>query len=131
MVTMVDHTRERPAARRAAAAVLLLAVVAAAGLRAALRPAPAHEGLSFSSAVFDKKGRLVSLSRTPDDKLRLWTPLREVSPLMARATELQEQSSPRALGASPLATSVAALRFGGGRLRLAWNAWRLQLSCTR
>jgi penicillin-binding protein 1C len=115
----------------AAAGLLLLgALLVLAGL-ALLKPAPVHEGLEFSRAVFDKRGRLVRLNRTADDRLRLWTPLREVSPLMRRATELQEQQAARSLWASPLATSVAALRYGGGRFKLALRAWQLEASYDR
>ena len=104
---------------------------------ARLKPAPLHEGLSFSEAVYDRGGRLLKLTPTPDGRLRLWTPLREVSPLMIRATDLQEQDAPKTWGATPLATSLASMKYNlegrslRERARLSVMALKLQLAYSR
>ena len=135
---MEQHTEKKTKSRIgiAATAGFLLLFLAAAAKRA-LKPAPLHEGLTFSDAVYDKRGALLNLTRTEDGKFRVWTPLREVSPLMIRATDLQEQDAPKTIGATPLATSVASLKYGleGGslrdRARLSLAALRLQALYSR
>jgi membrane carboxypeptidase/penicillin-binding protein PbpC len=134
---MEQHTEKRKTKARiwAAAAAGLLLILAAGAF--ALRRPPLHEGLAFSEARFDRRGRLLELTHTPDGKYRLWTPLREVSPLMIRATDLQEQEAPRTLGATPLATSVASLTTGcearglRERARLTLAAVKLQALYSR
>ena len=76
-----------------------LCLGAAVGLAAAwlwrrlpARP-PLYAGYSFSTAVYDRGGRLLRLTTTPDGKFRLWVPLSEISPLMIRATILQEDQN--------------------------------------
>lgn len=134
---MDQHADARkPKARIWAAAAAGLLLLLAAGAAAMRRP-PLHEGLTFSAVRFDRRGRLLELTRTPDGRYRLWTPLREVSPLMIRATDLQEQEASRTLGASPLATSVALLTTGletrglRERARLTAAALRLQALYSR
>jgi penicillin-binding protein 1C len=134
---MDQHTDSKSSKARIWAAGAACLLLLAALLGPALRPEPLHQGLSFSEARYDRRGRLLDLTRTPDGKYRLWTPLREVSPLMIRATDLQEQEAPRTPGATPLATSVASLTTGlearglRERARLALAALRLQALYSR
>jgi penicillin-binding protein 1C len=48
------------------------------------------EKTSFSMAVYDEHHRLLRLSLTPDQKYRLFVPLKSISPLLQQATILQE-----------------------------------------
>ena len=74
-------------------AVSLLLLLSAAAAWSAIPRPPLHEGLSFSKAVFDRKGRLLRMTAAADGKFRVWVPLREISPLMIRATILQEDKN--------------------------------------
>lgn len=83
----------RSAARAASSRTLRLALPVAALLVAALvavpRP-PLKDGLNFSRAVYDRHGRLLRMTVTPEGKYRLWVPLSRISPVMVEAILLQE-----------------------------------------
>ncbi len=49
-----------------------------------------HDGISYSSAFFDTHGKLLRLELSADEKYRLWTPLKELSPHLVQATLLLE-----------------------------------------
>lgn len=51
---------------------------------------PLLKGLAYSTAVYDKQGHLLRLSLNNQDKYRLFTPLKQISPLLIQATLLQE-----------------------------------------
>ncbi|NLO91001.1 MAG: penicillin-binding protein 1C [Elusimicrobia bacterium] len=80
----------------ARARVWLLCALAAAGLPllaalyagAVLRPVKSR--VSLSREVYDRNGRLLRLTLSPDQKYRRWTPLSGISPLLVEATLLQE-----------------------------------------
>src|SRR5688572_9200008 len=89
----------RPALRRfirrgIIASLLLLAIPVLLGLgTAVLRVLPKRRlaaTYSSSSAVYDKDRRLLRLTLSDDDKYRLWTPLKEISPTLVEATLLHE-----------------------------------------
>ena len=44
------------------------------------------DGISFSQCVRDRNGTLLRVTLTPDQKFRIWTPLREISPELIDAT---------------------------------------------
>jgi penicillin-binding protein 1C len=52
--------------------------------------APLSLRFSSSQAVFDRKGNLIRLTLSNDDKYRLWVPLEEISPDLVEATLLKE-----------------------------------------
>lgn len=70
-------------------AVALVLAVFAAGMELATRD-NLHDGVSYSSAFFDRRGKLLRLELSTDQKYRLWTPLRDLSPRMIEATLLLE-----------------------------------------
>ncbi len=103
--------------------VLILAAAAGAAAWGALpwRP-PLYDGYGFSKAVYDRRGRLLRLTAAPDGKFRLWVPLAEISPLMIRATILQEDQNfrrhpgfdPSGLARAAWMTYVVGTRRVGG-----------------
>src|ERR1700719_3803971 len=44
------------------------------------------DGISFSQCVRDRNGKLLRLTLSADQKFRIWTPLREISPDLINAT---------------------------------------------
>ena len=51
---------------------------------------PLKDGVSFSQAVYDERGKLLRLTLSADEKYRLWIPLGEMSPLLVEGTLLLE-----------------------------------------
>ncbi len=51
---------------------------------------PLKDGVSVSQAIYDRNGKLLRLSLSGDDKYRLWLPLKSISPVLVKATLLQE-----------------------------------------
>lgn len=74
---------------RRLASIGALLLLAGWGLLKALPP-PLREGVSVSKAIFDRHGRLLRLSLTPDEKYRLWLPVEAISPTLVAAT-LEEE----------------------------------------
>ncbi len=102
---------------RGLAALLILAALAA-GARSALKPPPLRSGPGFSRAVYDRRGRLLRLTLSPDGKYRLWLPLSEISPKLLEATLLQEDRRFRYHpGADPASLLEAAWTTYGARGR--------------
>lgn len=92
-------------------------------------------GVQFSTAYYDRDGRLLRLTLAPDDKYRLFTPLSEISPDIIRATILYEDKyfrihpgvnpvslisatmnyirrAPNPPGASTITMQVARMKYG-------------------
>ena len=67
-----------------------LAALAVAGALELGTTADLQDGVGYSSAFFDAKGRLLRLDLSPDEKYRLWTPLDDLSPHVVEATLLLE-----------------------------------------
>src|SRR5690348_935412 len=63
----------------------LLCTCAAATWIALPRP-PLLEGISFSQCVRDRKGKLLRVTLTTDQKYRVWTSLPDISPALIDAT---------------------------------------------
>lgn len=76
------------------AGAILLSLPVLLGLcTAVLRVLPKRRlaaAYSSSVAVYDKDRRLLRLTLSDDDKYRLWTPLKEISPTLVEATLLHE-----------------------------------------
>lgn len=88
----------------------------------------------FSQQVYASNGELLRVTLSTDDKLRIWTPIDEISPSLIKATLLQEDqyfylhpginpwamlkgiwstiSSSNKIGASTITMQLARLRFG-------------------
>jgi len=77
-------------ARRPAAKILCGLVVIPVLLRANPFTPGLLDDIDFSRAVFDRKGTLLHLSLSRDEKYRLYVPLRDISPVLQRAVLLQE-----------------------------------------
>jgi penicillin-binding protein 1C len=93
---------------------LLLAFVAltasAAVVWLALPKPPLLNGISFSQCVRDRNGTLLRVTLTPDQKFRIWMPLRDVSPELIDATlRYEDKYYARHPGVNPIALVRAAL----------------------
>lgn len=96
---------------------------------------PLLENLAFSKAFYDDKKNLLRLTLSQDDKFRLYTPLKDISPQLIDATLLQEDQyfrshygvnpwamlkafeqtylvKSRKIGASTITMQLARLRYG-------------------
>jgi penicillin-binding protein 1C len=86
--------RRRPLAVLAGLALGVIGCVLVLGLLTAVLRLVPRQPLSArvpgSTAVFDQKRRLLRLTLASDEKYRLWTPLREISPTLIEATLLHE-----------------------------------------
>ncbi len=115
-----------------------LGALSVAGIGWLALPKPALLGdVTFSQAICDRHGTLLRVTRTPDDKLRLFTPLAEISPTLIDATLFQEDRYfRRHPGINPVSVASAArglaglgpARGGASTLtmQLARLRWRLQ-----
>src|SRR5947199_3133140 len=75
---------------------------------------PLLDGISFSQSVRDRNGNLLRLTLTSDQKFRIWTPLRDISPELIDATlRYEDKYFARHPGVNP----IALLRSGIGLLR--------------
>jgi penicillin-binding protein 1C len=111
----------------------LLAVVGLAVLYAAVPRPPLREGLGFSQAVFDREGRLLRLTLSPDEKYRLWVPLERIHPALVEATLLHEDQHFREhFGVNPVALgrAVWSTYLTGGR-RMGGSTLTMQLARIR
>jgi penicillin-binding protein 1C len=83
-------------------ALLVCAVVWAGWL--ALPKPPLLDGISFSQCVRDRNGNLLRVTLSADQKFRIWTPLREISPELIRATlQYEDKYYERHPGVNPVA----------------------------
>lgn len=103
---------------------------------------PQLENLSFSKAFYDTHGQLLKLTLSTDDKYRLYTPLKDISPEFIQATLYQEDRYFRLHpGINPFSLLNAAWktygikerRFGGSTItmqlaRLRYNLYSKNLS---
>jgi penicillin-binding protein 1C len=120
--------------RRLAVLTLILILLLWQGSR--LLPAPTLiNSASFSRAIYDRNGTLLRLTLSSDEKYRLWTPLKQISPQLVRATLLKEDryfwyhlginpyalvrgfistyiTHQRRIGGSTISMQLARVRFG-------------------
>ena len=104
----------RPLFKALGIAVLMLAAVYI------LTPKPQlYETYNFSSAVYDKKGKLLKISLSQDDKYRLFTPIKQMPDEAIKALLLYEDRGfYYHFGVNPFSMLRAALQMaGGGRKR--------------
>ncbi len=93
--------------------LLVSAVIAAVWL--ALPKSPLLDGISFSQCVRDRNGKLLRVTLSADQKFRIWTPLKEISPDLIDATlRYEDKYYARHPGVNPIALARGAadlLRF--------------------
>jgi penicillin-binding protein 1C len=116
--------------------IVVPVLLAAAFLAAAVSPRPKfYEGMPFSESICDKQGRFIKLRAAADGRYRVWLALSEFSPLLTKAT-LIEESRNETDPATEIAQSVARRRLGQNgpdgatgwrRARLMLEAWRLRI----
>jgi penicillin-binding protein 1C len=76
---------------------------------------PLLDGVSFSKCVRDRNGKLLRVTLTSDQKFRVWTPLRDISPELIDATlRYEDKYFARHPGVNP----IALLRSGLGLLHV-------------
>ena len=91
-------------------------VVAAIWL--ALPKPPLLEGIDFSTRVRDRNGNVLRVTLTADQKYRIWTPLKQISPALVDATvRFEDKYYGKHPGVNPVALARAAWNFAvsGGR----------------
>jgi penicillin-binding protein 1C len=65
---------------------------------------PLLDGISFSQCVRDRNGKLLRVTLTADQKFRIWTPLKEISPDLVGATlRYEDKYYARHPGVNPIA----------------------------
>ena len=90
--------------------VLGLGVLAMAGMVWLILPRPPLlDGVSFSREVFDRHGQPLAVTLSADDKYRLYTPLRDISPELVAATlDYEDRWFGRHPGFNPVALARSA-----------------------
>jgi penicillin-binding protein 1C len=96
--------------------VALASCIAVVGCVWLLLPKPPLlDGISFSQSVRDRNGKLLRVTLTSDQKFRIWTPLRDISPELIDATlRYEDKYFARHPGVNP----IALLRSGLGLLHV-------------
>ena len=90
------------------------------------------EGISFSQTVRDRHGKLLRVTLSPDQKFRLWTPLRDISPELIHATlRYEDKYYARHPGVNPIALARSAMSLLPGRPRLGGSTITMQLARLR
>jgi len=90
---------------------------------------PLEQQIASSTAVFDRKGRLLRLTLARDEQYRLWTPLQEVSPEFIDALLLHEdQHFYRHIGFNPLSFVRAGVSSFTGGPRVGGSTLTMQLA---
>src|SRR5213083_543459 len=93
--------------------LLVCAVIAAVWL--ALPKPQLLDGISFSQRVRDRNGKLLRVTLSVDQKFRIWTPLREISPALIDATlRFEDKYYRHHPGVNPLALLRSALNLRPG-----------------
>jgi penicillin-binding protein 1C len=94
---------------------------------------PLLDGISFSQCVRDRNGKLLRVTLTSDQKYRIWTPLREMSPRLIDATvRYEDKYYARHPGVNPIALTrsiVDLVRFR--RMRTGASTITMQLARLR
>ena len=76
----------------------------------ALPKPPLLDGISFSQSVRDRNGTLLRITLAEDQKFRIWTPLRDISPELIGATlQYEDKYYSHHLGVNPVALLRSAL----------------------
>ena len=106
-------------------------VLAAAWLT--LPKPPLLEGIDFSTRVRDRNGNVLRVTLTADQKYRIWTPLKEISPALIDATvRFEDKYYGKHPGVNPVSLVRAAWNFViPGRTRAGASTITMQLARLR
>jgi penicillin-binding protein 1C len=112
-------------------AIFLAMVVAAVWL--ALPKPPLLEGIDFSTRVRDRNGNVLRVTLTADQKYRIWTPLKEVSPALIDATlRFEDKYYAEHPGVNPISLLRATWNLAfAGRTRAGASTITMQLARLR
>jgi penicillin-binding protein 1C len=78
----------------------------------ALPKVPLLDGISFSQCVRDRNGKLLRVTLSTDQKFRIWTPLREISPVLINATlRYEDKYYAKHPGVNPIALGRSVVAF--------------------
>src|SRR4029078_10889255 len=78
-------------------------------VRLLLPKPPLLDGISFSQVVRDRNGKLLRITLSADQKFRIWTPLKEISPDLVDATlRYEDKYYAHHLGVNPIALARGA-----------------------
>ena len=73
---------------------------------------PLLDGISFSQCVRDRNGKLLRLTLSADQKFRIWTPLKKISPDLIKATlRYEDKYYARHPGVNPIALARCAINL--------------------
>ncbi len=109
----------------------LLGVLAAVMLIRVCPKPPLNRGISFSREVYDRRGTLLRLTLSSDEKYRRWVPLKDISTGLTEAVLLQEDRffffHP---GVNPFSLAKAVWRsyFAKNRFRMGGSTIPMQLA---
>ena len=98
----------------------------------ALPKPPLLEGISFSQCVRDRDGKLLRVTLSADQKFRIWTPLREISPALIDATlRFEDKYYRHHPGVNPVALLRSALNLRPGHAQNGASTITMQLARLR
>src|SRR6266516_3163787 len=98
----------------------------------ALPKPPLLEGISFSQRVRDRNGKLLRVTLSADQKFRIWTPLREISPALIDATlRFEDKYYLHHPGVNPVALLRSALNLRPGHAQNGASTITMQLARLR
>ena len=97
-----------------------------------LPKSPLLDGVSFSQSVRDRNGELLRVTLTTDQKYRIWTPLREISPELVDATlQYEDKYFARHPGVNPFALVRSGFGFVRGGTRTGASTITMQVARLR
>src|SRR5438270_10480836 len=101
--------------RRWLRAAMLVALVLTAIWLALPKP-PLLHGVDFSTRVRDRNGNVLRVTLTADQKYRIWTPLKDISPALVDATlQFEDKYYGKHPGVNPISLARAAWSFVSAR----------------
>ena len=111
---------------------MFVAMALGAAWLALPRP-PLLEGIDFSKRVRDRNGNVLRVTLTADQKYRIWTPLKEISPALIDATvRFEDKYYGKHPGVNPVSLLRAAWNFAAaGRTRAGASTITMQLARLR
>src|SRR5438105_14609976 len=105
---------------------------ASASIWFALPKPPLLDGLSFSQFVRDRDGNVLRIMLSPDQKFRIRTPLRDISPELIDATlQFEDKHFAQHCGVNPVALLRSAPSILPGRARTGGSTITMQVAHLR